>query len=105
MYCQEQLLHSEDILKLKFYETLIVVVSSFILGVVLAYLYVFVLDAPLLQQIFLGGANLANSVEFVPTIKFGILGSVFLFFAVPFFAAVLIPVWRIAVTPPKEAML
>jgi len=95
----------KDILKLKFYETLIVVVSSFILGVVLAYLYVFVLDAPLLQQIFLGGANLANSVEFVPTIKFGILGSVFLFFAVPFFAAVLIPVWRIAVTPPKEAML
>ena len=95
----------KDILKLKFYETLIVVVSSFVLGVVLAYTYVFILDAPLLQNIFLGSANLANSVEFIPTVKFGTLGSIFLFFAVPFFAAVLIPVWKIAVTPPKEAML
>jgi len=95
----------KDILKLKFYETLIVVVSSFVLGVVLAYTYVFILDAPLLQNIFLGSTNLANSVEFIPTVKFGTLGSIFLFFAVPFFAAVLIPVWKIAVTPPKEAML
>jgi ABC-type lipoprotein release transport system permease subunit len=94
-----------DILKLKFYETLIIVVSSFIIGVVLAYWYLFVADAPLLQEIFLGGANLANEVEFVPTIEFGVLGSIFLLFAVPFFASVLIPVWKIAVTPPKEAML
>lgn len=95
----------QDILKLKFYETLIVVITSFILGVVLAYGFVFILDAPLLQEIFLGGANLENRVVFTPTINFGLLGSIFLFFAVPFFASVLIPVWKIAVTPPKEAML
>jgi len=95
----------QDILKLKFYETLVIVISSFILGVVLAYIFVFIFDAPLLQEIFLGGENLANSVVFVPTIEFGILGSLFLFFALPFFASVLIPVWKIAVTPPKEAML
>jgi hypothetical protein len=62
-------------------------------------------DAPLLSQIFLGGANLPNEVQFVPVINFGILGSIFLFYAVPFLAAVLIPAWKIAVTPPKEAML
>ncbi|MEA3492296.1 MAG: FtsX-like permease family protein [Campylobacterota bacterium] len=95
----------KDILKLKFYETLIVVVTAFILGVVLAYLYVFALNAPLLREIFLGGENLANSVSFIPTVRFGVLSSIFLFYAVPFFAAVLIPVWKIAVTPPKEAML
>ncbi len=94
-----------DILKLKFYENLIIVLVSFLLGVVLAYLYVFVWDAPLLSQIFLGGANLSNHVVFVPVVRFGLLGSIFLFYAVPFLAAVLIPAWKIAVTPPKEAML
>jgi len=95
----------KDILKLKFYETVVVVFVSYIVGVVLAYLYVFIFDAPLLSQIFLGGANLANHVEFVPVLKFGLLGSIFLFYAIPFLAAVLIPAWKIAVTPPKEAML
>jgi len=95
----------KDILKLKFYETVVVVVISFILGVVLAYIYVFMLNAPILSQIFLGGANLSNLVEFTPFIEFGLLGSIFLFYAIPFLAAVLIPAWRVAVTSPKEAML
>jgi ABC-type lipoprotein release transport system permease subunit len=95
----------KDILKLKFYETVVVVFVSFVLGVVLAYLYVFIWDAPLLSQIFLGGANLPNHVVFAPVLEFGLLGSVFLFYAIPFLAAVLIPAWKIAVTPPKEAML
>jgi len=95
----------KDVLKLKFYENLVIVLASFTLGVILAYLYVFVWDAPLLSHIFLGGSNLANHITFVPVIKFGILGSIFLFYAVPFLAAVLIPAWKIAVTPPKEAML
>jgi len=95
----------KDILKLKFYETLVVVFVSYIVGVVLAYVYVFIFDAPLLSQIFLGSANLANHVTFAPVLKFGLLGSIFLFYAIPFLAAVLIPAWKIAVTSPKEAML
>jgi len=95
----------KDILKLKLYETIIVVFVSFVFGVILAYLYVFVWGAPVLNQIFLGGANLSNHAVFVPVIHFGLLGSIFLFYAVPFLAAVLIPAWKIAVTPPKEAML
>ncbi len=95
----------KDILKLKFYETVVVVVISFILGVTLAYIYVFIWDAPLLSKIFLGGSNLPNNVEFVPVLEFGLLGSIFLFYAIPFLGSVLIPAWKIAVTPPKEAML
>ena len=94
----------KDILRLKFYETLILVLISFIIGVVVAYGYVFMLGAPLMIEIFLGSANLSNEVQLVPTIEFGVLGSIFLLYAVPFFAAVLIPAWRIAVIPPKEAM-
>jgi len=95
----------KDVLKLKFFEAASVVLTSFTVGVLLAYLYVFLANAPLLSQIFLGGSNLPNEVVFVPVVRFGILGSIFLFYAVPFLAAVLIPAWKIAVTPPKEAML
>ena len=95
----------KDVLKLKFLETIIVVGVSFVLGVVLAYLFVFVLGAPLLRAIFLGGANLSAEVPLVPVVDMGVLSSIFLIYAVPFVAAVLVPVWRIAVTDPKEAML
>ncbi len=94
-----------DVLRLKFYETLIVIFIAFILGVVLAYVYVFILGAPLLREVFLGGANLQNHLQLVPVVDFGVLSTIFLIYAVPFIAAVLIPVWRIAVTDPKEAML
>ena len=94
-----------DVLRLKLYETAIVVILSYVVGVVLAYFYVFGLGAPLLREIFLGGANLANHTHFVPVVDFRVLGSIFLLYAVPFVAAVLIPVWKISVTDPKEAML
>ena len=94
-----------DVLKLKFTETLLVVLISFVLGVSLAYMYVFVLGAPLLKEIFLGGENLYNTLSFVPVLDFSVLTSIFLLYALPFIAAVLIPVWRVSVTDPKEAML
>jgi len=94
-----------DVLKLKFMETLLVVLISYTVGLFVAYMYVFVLGAPLLKEIFLGGQNLSNSISFVPVLDFSVLTSIFLLYALPFIAAVLIPVWRVSVTEPKEAML
>lgn len=94
-----------DVLKLKFMETLLVVLISFVLGIFVAYIYVFIWGAPLLKEVFLGGQNLYNSVSFVPVLDFSILTSIFLLYALPFIASVLIPVWRVSVTDPKEAML
>ena len=94
-----------DVLKLKFMETFMIVLASFILGVFIAYMYVFALDAPVLREIFLGGQNLHNAVSFVPVVDFSVLTSIFLIYALPFIAAVLIPVWIVSVTDPKEAML
>jgi len=76
-----------------------------VLGVILAYVYVFVFDAPLLSSIFLGAENIERNLGFVPVLDFSVLSSIFLIYAVPFIASVLIPVWRVAVTDPKEAML
>ncbi len=94
-----------DVLKLKFMETLILVFVSFIVGIFIAYVFVFIFGAPLLREIFLGGENLQNTVSFVPILDFSVLSSIFLIYALPFIAAVLIPAWRVSVTDPKEAML
>jgi ABC-type lipoprotein release transport system permease subunit len=94
-----------DVLKLKFIETLIIIVTSFIFGVIIAYMYVFICGAPILKEIFVGGENLHNVITFTPVLDFSLLSSLFLLYALPFMAAVLIPVWRISVTDPKEAML
>jgi len=94
-----------DVLRLKFLETLVVVVISFVVGVAMAYIYVFVLGAPLLVDIFLGGDNLSHRIQLLPVVDLSVLSSIFLLYAVPFVASVLIPVWRVAVTDPKEAML
>ena len=94
-----------DVLKLKFTETLILIFFSYIVAVFLAYIFVFIFQAPLLQEVFLGGQNLQNSIRFIPVVDFSVLSSIFLLYALPFISAVLIPVWKIAVTDPKEAML
>ena len=94
-----------DVLRLKFSETILVVLFSFVLGVLLAYLYVFVFDAPLLSAIFLGGENLENHLSFTPVVEFSTLSSIFFIYALPFIASVMIPVWRVAITDAKEAML
>lgn len=94
----------KDVLKLKLYETLFIGIFSFLLGVVLAYLFVFIFNAPLLRDIFLGYGNLANSPTFQPVIDGGLFASLFLFFILPFVFAVIIPVWRIAIIDPYEGM-
>ncbi len=93
-----------DVIRLKLLESLTVALFAYGIGVVLAYLYVFYLRAPLLKEIFLGFGNLPVSVSFTPVIDFGMLSSLFLFFIVPFLASVLIPVWKIAITDPTEGL-
>ncbi len=94
----------KDVIRLKVFESLVIAVSGFILGVVLAYVFVFVFDAPLLSSIFFGFQNLSVDVNLTPNLSFGLLSLLFMFFVIPFVAAVLIPVWKIAITDPSEAM-
>lgn len=94
----------EKIIKLKIIENCILFISSFILGINLAYIYVFILNAPLLTNIFLGFHNLPLDIHFTPIIDFGILSMIFLFFIVPIIASILIPIWKISITDPSEAM-
>jgi len=94
-----------DVLKLKFIETIIIIISSYIIALSMAYLFVFIMDAPLLKNIFLGSQNLNNNLTFIPIIPIHTLSSIFLLYATPFITAVIVPVWRVSTSNPKEAML
>lgn len=94
----------KDILVLKLLEILILAIIAFSIGFIVAYFYVFYLDAPLLSNIFLGFNNLENVVSFTPIIDVGLTISLFLFYIIPFIASVLIPVWKISIIDPNESM-
>ncbi len=93
-----------EVIWLKVGENFLVAFVAYLVGVILAYIYVFYLDAVLLRNIFLGDHNLSQHVSFAPYISMEVLGLIFLLFVVPFILAILIPVWRVAVTEPVEVM-
>ena len=94
-----------DVLIMKFYETLTVVVISFIIGFLLAWSFVFIFDAPIIRDIFLGNSNFElTDIKLYSSIDWFNITTIFILFALPFFMSVLIPVWRVATTSPKEAM-
>ncbi|MBF7070365.1 ABC transporter permease [Aliarcobacter butzleri] len=94
----------KDIIKLKIIENFIVAFMAFIIGVIFAYIFVFILQAPILKNIFIGFSNIKNDFILNQNIKVSNLITLFLFFMVPFLSAVLIPVWEIAVIDATKSM-
>ena len=94
----------KDIIKLKIIENFIVGFMAFIIGVIIAYIFVFILNAPILKNIFIGFSNLQNDFILNANIEFTTIVTLFLFFIIPFLSAVLIPVWKIAVIDANESM-
>lgn len=92
-----------DVLRLKALENLVLVFISFITGVFGAFVYVFVFKAPLISALFLG-KNLQAQIEYIPHINLLALATIFILYATTFLSAVLIPIWRVATTEPKEAL-
>jgi putative ABC transport system permease protein len=50
----------KDIIKLKIIENFIVSFMAFIIGCIFAYIFVFILNAPILKNIFIGFSNIQN---------------------------------------------
>ncbi len=94
----------EDILQEKFYEGFIISFISYMLGVILAFCFVYVFDAPLLQNIFTGYSQLKTSFELVFVFDMQTLFLVF-FLSVPIYiAATIIPSWKIATLDADEVI-
>jgi len=94
----------KDIIKLKIMENFIVGFMAFIIGVILAYIFIFILNAPILKNIFIGFSNIQNDFTISSNIEISSLITLFLFFMIPFLSAVLIPVWKVAIIDSTKSM-
>ncbi|MGJ0289184.1 FtsX-like permease family protein [Aliarcobacter cryaerophilus] len=93
-----------DIIKIKMSENFVIAFVSYLFGVLLAYFFVFILNAPILKNIFIDFSNIKNDFIIYPYIEFSTFVTLFLFFMVLFLSSVLIPVWKISAINPYESL-
>jgi ABC-type lipoprotein release transport system permease subunit len=93
-----------DVIKMKFWEGLLISLTAFLLGYVLAYLHVFHADATLFEPVLKGWAVLYPRFTLVPHIDGLQVATLFFFTVFPYTAAVLVPIWRAATTDPDTVM-
>ncbi len=94
----------DDVLKSKFYEAFIISFIAYILGVFFAFGFVYLLQAPLLREIFVGYSQLKTTFELPFVFDFQTLFLVF-FLSVPvYIAATIIPSWKVATLEADEVI-
>jgi ABC-type lipoprotein release transport system permease subunit len=95
---------TSDVLEIKSLEGLVLALNSYLLGVILAYIHVFLLGAPLLKPVLLGWSTLYPDFYLTPSLNLQELILIFFISVVPFMAAIIIPAWRASIIDPDVAM-
>ena len=93
-----------DVLWMKFWEGAIIAVTATLSGILIAYIHVFWLQAPLLKPFLIGWSVLYPAYDLPAIVQPGSLLLVFSLSVIPYLAATLIPAWRGAITDPAEIM-
>ncbi len=93
-----------DVIKMKFWEGLLISLTAFFAGYVAAYLHVFHFDAILFESVLKGWAVLYPRFTLPPHIDGLQVATLFFFTVFPYTAAVLVPIWRAATTDPDTVM-
>jgi putative ABC transport system permease protein len=70
----------------------------------LAYIWVFLLEAPFLREVLSGWSVLYPATALTPAIDFGDLLGVVGLVLLPFISVAIIPAWRAAIVDPMQAM-
>ncbi|MFZ4854839.1 MAG: ABC transporter permease [Desulfuromonadaceae bacterium] len=95
---------TEDILLLKLWEGIIVSLTSFLLGLIGAYVHIFFFSAPLFTSVLKGWATLYPSFRLTPFIDYYQVAILFVLSVFPFLLATIVPSWRAAIIDPDNAM-
>jgi ABC-type lipoprotein release transport system permease subunit len=95
---------TSDVLLLKFWEGVVVSLSSFLMGMVLAYLHVFFSSATLFAHALKGWSILYPEFKLIPFIDPYQVVVLFFFTVVPYTVATIIPSWRAATIDPDTVM-
>jgi ABC-type lipoprotein release transport system permease subunit len=93
-----------DVIKMKFWEGLLISLTAFLIGFVAAYVHVFHFAASLFEPVLKGWAVLYPRFQLTPHIDGLQVATLFFFTVVPYAAAVLVPIWKAAITDPDSVM-
>jgi len=95
---------TSDVLVMKFWEGMILSLSSFLTGVVLAYLHVFFSSSVLFEPVLKGWSVLYPDFRLTPFIDGTQLAGLFFLTVVPYTVTTIVPSWRAAVIEPDSVM-
>lgn len=95
---------SGDILHMKFWEGIIVSLTAFILGYLVAYLHVFYGATVLFEPVLKGWATLYPKFRLLPFIDGLQIATLFFFTVFPYVVATIIPIWQASVSDPDAIM-
>ena len=95
---------TSDVILMKFWEGMVVSLSSFLSGVLLAYGHVFLASSALFEPALKGWAVLYPRFKPIPFIDASQLVALFFLTVVPYTVATIIPSWRAATVDPDSVM-
>jgi ABC-type lipoprotein release transport system permease subunit len=95
---------TSDILELKFWEGIILSLTSFLTGLILAYVHVFLLGAFLLAPALKGWSVLFPAFRLMPYVDLYQVFVLLFLTVVPYVASTIVPSWKSAITDPDVVM-
>lgn len=95
---------TSDILEMKFWEGLIISLTSFLTGIILAYLHIFFLGASLFAPALKGWSVVYPDFKLAPFINLYQIAIIMVITVVPYVASTIIPSWKASITDPDIVM-
>jgi ABC-type lipoprotein release transport system permease subunit len=95
---------TSDVLLLKFWEGVVISLSSFLMGVLLAYAHVFFTSATVFEPALKGWSVLYPEFRLRPAVSAYHAGVLFFLTVIPYTVATIIPSWRAATIDPDAVM-
>jgi len=93
-----------DVLELKFWEGTVISATSFLLGLIVAFVHVFIFGASVLAPVIKGWSVLFPDFRFTPYVDLYQIFVMACLTVVPYVAATVVPSWKTAITDPEEVM-
>lgn len=95
---------TSDIILIKFQEGAVISGLAFTIGTLLAYLHVFIFNAPLIAPLLQGWSVLSSPLRLTPVIDLRTLSILAALTVLPYIAVTIVPSWRVAITDPDTVM-
>jgi len=93
-----------DILELKFWEGIVISLTSLLVGLIAAFIHVFFLNAPILTPVIKGWSVLFPDFRLTPYIDIYQIFVLAFLTVTPYVASTIIPSWKTAITDPENVM-